>query len=389
MTAHAVLSPSSANRWSVCTRAPRYEEQFPEPPPSPYAQEGQCAHAVAEQELARYLGRPAPPMANELLPYDTEALRADVAKYVAFAIDLIEAARIEDPAAVVMLEQTVGYARFVPEGRGTVDLGIAMRNKVLVVDLKFGAGLRVDAQGNPQLRLYALGLIEQFRDTHDITSVGMIIVQPRLGHVSREVMSTVDLYQWAQEVIKPAAALAWEGQGLFVPGDHCRWCRGKAVCAARAQHYLQLARMDFAEPETLDESAIAHLLETAARLRSWVADVESYATEQALQGRKFPGYKLVAGRGSRKYADAGQVASALLNAGVDADVVFTPREIRSVGALEDALGKKKFAQLLNGLVVQNPGKPTLVPVEDRRPELTPAADAAADFTQLVIEGTSS
>lgn len=389
MTAHALLSPSAAHRWIPCTRAPRYEEQFPEPPPSPYAQEGQYAHALAEQELARHLGRTPKAIPAELLQYDSAELRTAVADYVQFAVNVIEEARSEDPQAVVLLEEKAEFPRFVPEGRGTLDLGIAMRGRVIAVDAKFGAGVRVDAEANPQLRLYCLGLAEMFRDTHSITSVETFIAQPRLHHISKEALSINELYGWATEIVKPAATLAWEGQGLFVPGDHCRWCRGKAVCAARAQHHLQLARFDFAEPETLDETAIAHVLEKAARLRNWVADVETYALQQALRGRKFPSYKLVAGRGSRKFVDPTKAAQALLKAGVDADLVFTTPELKSVSVLEDALGKKKFAQLVSDLVVLSPGKPTLVPVEDRRPEITPTADAAADPTQLVIEGIPS
>ncbi len=379
MSAHATLSASSSERWLNCTRAPRYEAQFEEPESSPYAQEGQFAHAVAEQALARFLGHETQPLPQDLMHFDSTELRAHVNTYVLFAIELIEDARRQDPDAIILLERKVDYSRWVPKGYGTCDLLVLANGVINGVDLKFGKGLRVDAQDNSQLRLYALGASEMFSHLVKVTEVVMTIMQPRLGHISKEVLSMAELQDWAERIVAPAATLAWNGQGNFVPGDHCRWCRGKEVCAARAQHNLELARFDFAEPETLDDESIAYLLEKAARLHAWVKDVEAYALRQALQGRKFIGYKLVAGRSARKFADAQQVADALVQSGIPVNVVYAPRELNNMTAIETAVGRKKFAQILGDLIVQSPGKPTLVPLEDKRPEFTPAASAAADF----------
>ena len=385
MSAHARLSASSSDRWLSCTRSPEFEEQFPESESSVFAQEGQFAHAVAEQGIAKFLGQQPQPLPVELLHFDTSALREHVSVYVRFCKELIEEARREDPDAVILLEHKVDFSRWVPQGFGTCDLIVVINSTVYVVDLKFGRGLRVEAQDNSQLRLYGLGALEMFDHLFDIQRVVMVIVQPRLGHFSQEGLTKEELHLWADTQVAPAAKLAWHGRGNFVPGDHCRWCRGKAVCASRAQHNLELARFDFAEPETLDENAVAQVLERAARLHAWVKDVETHALSEALKGRKFNGYKLVAGRSNRKFADCEEVAKILLQAGLGASDVYAPLELNNLTALEVAVGKKKFTEILGDLIVKAPGKPTLVPVEDKRPEFTPAASATVDFFNLDME----
>lgn len=382
MSAHARLSASSSDRWLNCTRAPQYEEQFPESSGSTFAQEGQFAHAVAEQDIAAHLGLAPQVLPADLLHFDNPELREHVSTYVNFAIDMINVARREDANAIVLLERKVDFSNWVPEGFGTCDLVIVTKGVVTVVDLKFGRGLRVDAQNNSQLRLYGIGAAEMFNHLYDITQVAMYIVQPRLGHISKEVLSKTDIYDWANTVVTPAAQKAWRGEGEFVAGDHCRWCRGKAVCAARAKQNLDVARFDFAAPDTLDDAAIADILEKAARLHSWVKDVQDHALAQALQGHKFTGYKLVQSRSVRKYSNAAQVAATLIESGIAPSVVYAPLELNNMTALETAIGKKKFTQILGDLIVKSPGKPTLVAAEDKRPEFSPAASAAADFFNL-------
>lgn len=385
MTTHAKLSASSSDRWSKCHQAPRFEEQFPEPESSLYALEGQFAHAVAEQDLAKFLGLQPRILPPELLHFDTPALREHVSIYTRFAKELISEVRRNDANAIVLLERRVDFSRWVPEGFGTCDLLIASRGLVFVVDLKFGQGVRVEAQDNSQLRLYALGAVQMFDPIFDFDEIVMTIVQPRLGHRSQEGITKTELVEWGDRVIAPAAILAWNGQGNFAPGDHCRWCRGKSVCAARAQENLQLAKFDFAEPDSLSDEAIAKVLEKAARLQAWTRDVQDYALSQALRGRKFAGYKLVAGRTTRKFLDPEKVAHALGAAGLNNSDIYAPKELNPLTALEGAVGKKKFVELLGDLIVTAPGKPTLVPIEDKRPEFTPTASAAADFSNLTRE----
>ena len=319
------------------------------------------------------------PLTKELLHYDSPDLRAHVNTYVSIAINLIEEARLKDPSTAVLLEERVDFSRWVPEGFGTADLIVITDGVAYVVDLKFGKGLKVEAKGNSQLRLYALGAIEMFSHLYNFEQVITIIVQPRLGHISKEVLTTTELLAWAENEVAPKAKLAWAGEGDFVPGDHCRWCRGKAQCPTRHESNLALARHDFAEPASMSDSDIAEVLVKAQQLHVWVRDLEEFAYSQAMAGRTWPGFKLVEARSSRKFTDVTAAAQALIDAGISSDDIFE-RNLRSLTGLETKLGKNKFAQLLGDLVAKTPGKPTLVPVDDKRPEFYPLAAAAADFS---------
>ncbi len=377
--AHAKLSASGSDRWMGCTRSSAFEAQFPEPPNTKFSEEGTFAHAVAEQALSVYLALEVKPLPTELLHYDSPDLRAHVNTYVSFAINLIEEARLKDASTAVLLERRVDFSKWVPEGFGTCDLIVVTDGTAFVIDLKFGQGLRVDAQDNSQLRLYGVGAIEMFSHLYDFDQVITIIVQPRLGHISKEGLTTTELLAWAENEVAPKAKLAWAGEGEFVPGDHCRWCRGKAQCPARNESNLALARHDFAEPASMSDLEIAEVLVKAQHLHAWVRDLEEFAYSQAMAGRTWPGFKLVEARGSRKFKDVTAAAQVLIDAGISNDDIFE-RNLRSLTGLETKLGKNKFAQLLGDLVAKTNGKPTLVPVDDKRPEFHPLAAAAADFS---------
>ena len=378
MTEHAKLSASSAERWLNCTRAPRYEEQFPEPPSSIFAQEGSAAHAVAEDRIAKYLQLKREPITIDFLQFDTPAFHAHVQKYVDYVIALIEKYKAKDPNTIVLLERKVDFSKYVPRGFGTADVIIVSGGVIYVIDLKFGIGVKVYAIQNPQPRLYAVGAHEMFAHIYEITKIVSIIFQPRLDHISIEESTPDVLMDWAENVVAPAAALAWNGQGVFQPGDHCRWCRGKAQCAARAQQNLELARFDFAQPETLDDESIAAILDKSENLKSWVNDVQEHATSKALAGYKWPGYKLVESRSTRKYIDENAAADALLKAGIERDLIFTT-SLNSLTQIEKTVGKQKFVQVLDGHITKAPGKPALVRIEDKRQEFIPAS---ADFSHL-------
>jgi hypothetical protein len=378
MSEHAKLSASGSDRWLSCPRSSAFEAQFPEPPNTKFSEEGTFAHAVAEQALSVYLGLDMKQLPSGLTHYDSRDLRAHVNTYVSFAVNLIEAARLKDASTAVLLEQRVDFSKWVPKGFGTCDLIVVTDGTAYVVDLKFGQGLRVDAQGNSQLRLYGAGAIEMYSHLYDFDQVITIIVQPRLGHISKESLSTKVLLAWAEKEVAPKAKLAWAGEGEFVPGDHCRWCRGKAQCPARNESNLAIARHDFAEPASMSDSDIAEVLVKAQQLHAWVRDLEDFAYSQAIAGRKWPGFKLVETRSSRKFKDITLAAQALIDAGISNDDIFE-RNLRSLTGLETKLGRNKFAQLFGDLVVKTPGKPTLVTVEDKRPEFYPLAASAADF----------
>jgi len=231
--------------------------------------------------------------------------------------------------------------------------------------------------GNPQLRLYGLGAYGTYGMLYDIQQFHLTIVQPRLDHMSTETIGIWALLEWAEEVIVPAAKLAYAGEGAFHPGPHCRFCRARFTCRARAEANLELAKYDFAEPETLTLEELSDILAQAEELQNWVSDVRQYALQQALSGEDIPGWKVVEGRSMRKWADEEAVKEILRGAGyTDADILRL--DLKGITDIEKLLGKKRFAELLSDHIIKPPGKPTLVPETDSRPALN---SAAADFSE--------
>lgn len=379
---HAKLSASGSERWMACTPSARLEEQFPDEG-SQYAAEGTFAHDLAEARLAGLLKIKKHTSSDEAgykaNPFYTQELSDYVDDYVSLALMKVQQARTKTPDAVVLLEQRLDFSPWVPEGFGTGDLVIVADNVLEVVDLKFGKGVLVSAVDNSQLRLYGLGAYNMLAHLYDVRTVRMTICQPRLDNISEEELEVEALLQWAQLEVVPAAEKAWAGEGEFVPGEHCRFCKAKHRCRARAEESLAMARFDFKQPDLLSAEEVGEVLAKAKRISDWASDLHDYAFEQATKhGRKWPGWKLVEGRSVRKYSDQDAVAAALRAANY-ADAVIYERSLLGITAMEKAIGKKRFGELLDGLVVKSEGKPTLVPESDKRPELSSVASAASDF----------
>lgn len=380
--AHAKLSASGSKKWLTCTPSAKLEEQFPDEQSS-FAAEGTFAHAVFEQELLHRLGRPVDPLPQDLAHFDSADLRDHVQAAVAVAMERIDEARARCEDPVILVEQRVDFSRWVPEGFGTGDLVIVADDTLEVLDLKYGKGIPVQAQENTQMRLYGLGALDQFAHLYDIKSVRMTILQPRLENYAAEEISAQELADWAETYVAPRAQQAWAGEGEFVPGEHCTtgFCRARFLCPARAEAAMAVAREDFAlkPPELLTTEQLVDVLAKADMAIDWLNDVKSYALKQAEAGHDVPGWKLVEGRSNRKYSDADAVAQKLLDAGVPEALIYE-RSLLGITAMEKAIGKKKFAELLGDLVTKPQGKPALVPVNDKRQALSSVASAAADFS---------
>jgi hypothetical protein len=385
--AHAKLSASGSEKWMTCTPSARMEEAFQDEG-SEFAREGTFAHAVFEQQLLHYLGREVEPLPNELMHFDSPALCDYVQEAVNFAIDRIKEAyeRCKDP--VIYVERRLDFSRWVPEGFGTGDLVIITDELVEVLDLKYGKGIFVDAKGNSQMRLYGLGAYNELANLYTIQKVRMTILQPRLNNYSSEEISLRELLEWADDKVVPAAKLAWAGEGTFVPGPHCtsNFCKARYTCPARAEGALAVARQEFGSlPPAVDAltvDRIAQLLPSADAVIDWFTDLKAHALKQAEKGTTVPGYKLVEGRSNRKYSDQDAVAKALRAAEVPDEIAYE-RSLLGITAMEKAIGKKKFAEVLGGLITKPEGKPTLVPEEDKRPALTSRASALDDFSKPV------
>lgn len=379
--AHAKLSASGSEKWMTCTPSARLEEQFPDET-SEFAREGTFAHAVFEQDLLNYLGRPVDPLPRDLLHFDSQDLRDHVAAAVAVAIERIEEARAHTPDAVILVEQRLDFSPWVPEGFGTGDLVIVTDDVLDVMDLKFGKGIRVDAKANSQMRLYGLGAVNELAHLYDIKTVRMTILQPRLNNYDSDELPLDDLLRWSFDHVVPRAKLAWSGKGEFVPGDHCSscFCRARFQCQARADMNLAVAKSDFAlkPPELLSLAQLANVLAKADQAIDWLNDVKTFALQQAEAGVKVPGYKLVEGRSNRKYSDGDAVAAKLIASGIDQAVIYE-RSLLGITAMEKAIGKKVFGDLLGDLIVKPSGKPTLVPDADKRLAISSVAAAAEDF----------
>jgi len=378
--AHAKLPASASARWIHCPGSVRLSAQCPEPGASEYAKEGTLAHSVAETKLLIATDKTV--KASELKKLTkSEYWDGEMDEATDFYRDLIlERLNGAGPDAELMIEQRVDYGPWVPEGWGTSDAVIVAGDTIEVVDLKYGKGVKVDAQDNSQMRLYALGAYNIFGDLYDFARVRMTIVQPRIDHISSDEMPIDELLTWAEDVVRPAAAQALSDDGAICAGDWCRWCPAKAICRARAEENLNLAQYDFADPSLLNNDEIADILRRVDEFTRWVADVNEYALTEALNGQHFDGFKVVEGRSNRKYTDELAVSEALQKAGFSEAVLYE-RKLLGITAMEKLVGKKKFAETLKGLVEKPQGKPTLVPESDPREPLNSAAQAAADFEE--------
>jgi hypothetical protein len=295
--------------------------------------------------------------------------------YCSFVMDQVEEARRICPDPLVCIEQTLDFSKWVEHGFGTGDCVIVADGLLHIIDYKYGVGVLVsaageDGTGNSQLKCYALGALDTFGDLYDIQRIRLTIYQPRRDNVDTFELSREDLLAWADDVLAPIARLAYEGQGEFHAGDHCQFCKIKATCRERAAYSMELAKYDFQEAPTLDTGEIAAILPQIDDLVSWAEDIKAYALQQALAGVRYPHFKLVEGRSNRKYTDEAAVARIVSDAGYD------PYEKKLLGitAMTRQLGKKRFEELLNGLVIKPAGKPVLVPETDKRPELNTAAN---------------
>ena len=363
---HAVLSASSSERWLNCPPSARLCEAYEEKS-SDYAAEGTDAHALCEYRLKQALGIPVEnPIEN--LSWYNEEMEDCATGYVAYVVELLEAAKQICADPIVLIEQRVDFSRWVSGGLGTGDCICIAEGLLNIVDLKYGAGIEVSADHNPQMMLYALGALEIFDGIYDIDTVRMTIYQPRKSNISIFEMSKDVLLTWADTELTEKAKLAYEGQGNFSCGDWCRFCKAKAECRERAEANLALARYDFEAPALLDDEEIADILGKVDALTAWASNVKEYALQQAVSGKKWPGWKLVKGRSNRKYTNDVVVAAAVESAGFDP----YERKVLGITAMQKMLGKSRFEELLAPYIEKPQGKPTLVPESDKRPAMNTA-----------------
>lgn len=377
---HALLGASSAHRWLACPPSARLEEAIRErlgDTTSEAAAEGTLAHAIVETKLDRLIaGKRA---GKATLDHKAHELyRPVMEEHTDFYIDYVMELYAQLPSdALLMSEKRVDFSDIVPDGFGTTDTIIIADGVMHVIDFKYGKHVLVEAEGNPQLRLYAWGALNEYGLIYDVEHVAIHIVQPRMDNVSTETLTVDQLTQWAHEVVEPIAGMAAEGKGPYHPGEHCFFCKAQATCRTYAERQLELAAFQFSEPDELTDQEIADVLPRVDEIVRWASKVKDYALSQAVRhDRILPGYKLVEGRANRRIADTGLAAQKLREHGLEDNQMYT---LKGIGDLEAVVGKKALSELLGDLIIKPQGKPTLVPESDKRPALNSAARAAELF----------
>lgn len=383
---HALLAASSAYRWLRCTPSARLEETLPDRQTS-YTAAGTLGHEMAEFKLRKHFIEPIGPQkaaavmrkfrASEHFSPDLEKIVDTFVDYCK-SVDMFFSSR-----PYVLIEQRVDFSHIVPEGFGTADFIAVGDDLLVIVDLKTGQGKPVAIEGNEQMKLYAIGALRAVTGIFPVNRVRMAIIQPKVYDEPQETEITVEeLERWAAEEVAPKAQLAWRGEGEFVVGDHCQFCRARETCRARIEQFFSAAELAPHKPPIIGWDEVGEVLRKAEGLVNWYNDLKDLALQHILDGGDVPGWKAVEGRGSRAYADIDAAFAALTAVGIDESILYERKPL-TPAALEKALGKQQYRELLEvpGHVIKEPGKPTLAPIEDKRPAYSKAVAIFAADTQ--------
>lgn len=360
--AHALLSASSADRWLNCPPSAVAAEAYPNEG-TEFTQEGTLAHEVAEQ-VAR---------TGSIAGSWPEGVTDEMLECATGYRDYIQE-QIRDDSALVMLEQRVDFSPWVPDGFGTADCIIIQGDTMDVIDYKYGKGVAVSAVENPQEKCYGLGALNDYGFAYEVERVRLHIYQPRINNVSTFEISADDLLAWG-EAIKPVADQAAQGKGKYNAGAWCKFCPHAGRCRTLTKicsEYVQTHGLKVRVP-VLAPHEVAGVLAMEPLVSLWLKRVKDQALSSMLSGEQVPGYKVVAGRGSRAWADDLEAAKLLEAAGYTREEI-TETALLSVAKMEKALGKKKVAELVGGQILTHTGAPTIALESDKRPTYNPADD---------------
>lgn len=400
---HAHLSPSASSRWMACPASIRMEHELREQVgvssgDSGYAREGTLAHALAEIEASKAFGlvtreqyeAKSAAWAKEFAAEgygdgELEEMEGHVRGYV----ELLQQRVARVKGSSIRLEQKLETG--IPGCWGTSDAIIVSDEHIEVVDLKYGTGVRVEAQGNTQLRLYGLGAMRLYEELIGRPKfIYMTIYQPRLSDVaSTERMTRMEMVKWKKDVALPAALATEDPDAPFGPSEKaCRFCPASGVCRARIDWATAL---DFSEPyaeeepearkpEALTPEEMGRVLERLPAIRSWADAVEAFALSAMYSGTtRIPGWKVVMSRGRRTITDHAHAIQTLIDAGFNAEQV-AQFKTKPIGTLEKLVGREDLKKVLGPLLTKTEGKESLVPETDPRPSI----QAGDDFKGLEI-----
>lgn len=376
---HALLSPSSSSRWLNCTPSARLAENA-ENKSSVYAEEGTLFHEICEYCLAQWdagvwepdpFGEELPELKDDHLmhPLFKQEMFKHARNYCDFVMNENYNIEKSDGACKLLLEEKVDISEYAPECFGAVDCQLVGHDTLEVIDLKYGEGVKVYAERNTQMMLYALGVL---KGKPSIKTIRLVIAQVRLNHFDVWEISANDLMQWADKVLKPTAKKAFAGKGEQKIGDWCGFCPVKAQC--RKQYEAVVSDFDKYEyPELLTEDEICDLIEKIDKYKGWLESVNKFVYDEALRGHKWKGYKLVSGRSSRVITDEEAIRQDLLSKKYLEDEIFNIK-LKGIGDLEKLVGKKQFSALYGQYVKSKPGNPKLVPDSAPGDEISPLSD---------------
>lgn len=374
MSKHAFLSPSGSHRWLNCTPSAMLESEFPDGSSSA-ADEGTAAHAFCEHKLKKAIRRRSKRPVSD---YDSDEMQEYTDSYVDYVLEQLEVAKQTCKDPMVLIEQKVDFSEYVPDGYGTADCIIVSDDTMQIIDFKYGLGVLVDAEQNTQLMCYSIGALNLFDSLYDIKQVTMHIFQPRRENVQSWTIPADELKAWAENELKPKAQMALNGEGEYHPGEWCQFCKAAVRCRARAEEKLRLAQQEFKMPPLLTDAEIEEVLTILPDLTKWADGILAYATDAAVNhGKEWNGFKVVEGRSVRKYKDEELVAQAAKDHGYT-DIYR--QSLITMTEMQKLMGKKQFDQILGDLIVKPQGKPTLVPVTDKRPAMN-VTNANNEFKQ--------
>ncbi|MGE4215144.1 MAG: DUF2800 domain-containing protein [Anaerotignaceae bacterium] len=384
MGEHAFLSASSAEKWLNCIPSARLESTFDDES-SESAQEGTLAHSLAELKSRKYFTK----MTKKAYTTEYNKLKKDglftkdmdnyTDEYLEYLKDI---AFKTDIPPHIGFETKIDYSDIAPKGFGTVDC-FMIRNGVLhIIDFKYGKTIPVSSKNNPQLKLYALGVLKKYSALFSITDIILHIVQPRIKNTSKWEIAADDLYSWA-ETVKPIAKLAFDGTGEHKVGPWCdsHFCKGRPLCRVYMEQMKAVKPFIEKQPDTLTNEEVGQALTLAADIKKWYSLLESFTQKTILSGETIPGWKVVEGRSNRAFDNIDQAFKVLINSGIDEAVLYKRQPI-TLTECEKIMGKKDFEGILKEHITKPQGKPTVVPESDTREPFNPALN---DFKDIVTQ----
>lgn len=373
---HAILPPSAATRWLNCPGSAKLEEMV-KGSKTKEANEGTNAHKLAADSLLNYLK-------SGLLEIKTndQVMKEYITDFCNYVIATYKGLCETCEAVSIFIEDKLDISKYVPECYGTADVMIIADKKLVIIDLKYGAGIYVTAYENPQLLLYGLGGYEKYYPIYEFEVVEMIIYQPRLNNITIYERTISELFDFAYS-IREKAEHAYSGNGDCIPGTHCQFCKVIGKCRSSSKTMQEIKPIVLRDYKLMSEAELGQIYKYFSTISTWIDKTKEFMISQATLGVNYPGLKLVVSRYTRDYADTELIEEALVEKGINANDLYEKKFI-GITALEKLLGKKETKILEEAeLIIKKSGKLTLAEDNDKRQEYKPENEILNEFLEEV------